>query len=112
MIEVGWRYLQKAVDNGVVNKFNIVSSVSNCIHHTQEHFCCFQPFWKIATMSALLAIQDGSISIYFQNVFGYKCTTFMLFVVILSFSFSFFHSSFMQCYPLGSSYLVGKVLSI
>ena len=33
-------------------------------------------------------------------------------VVILSFSFSFFHSSFIQCYPLGSSYLVGKVLSI
>ena len=30
--------------------------------------------------------------------------------VILSFSFSFFHSSFIQCYPLGSSYLVGKVL--
>ena len=24
----------------------------------------------------------------------------------------FFHSSFIQCYPLGSSYLVGKVLSI
>ena len=34
------------------------------------------------------------------------------FVVISSFSFSFFHSSFIQCYPLGSSYLVGKVLSI
>ena len=33
-------------------------------------------------------------------------------VVILSFSFSFFHSSFVHCYPLGSSYLVGKVLSI
>ena len=33
-------------------------------------------------------------------------------VVILSFSFSFFHSSFIQCYPLGSSNLVGKVLSI
>ena len=33
-------------------------------------------------------------------------------VVILSFSFSFFHSSFIQCYPLGSSYLVEKVLSI
>ena len=33
-------------------------------------------------------------------------------VVILSFSFFFFHSSFIQCYPLGSSYLVGKVLSI
>ena len=29
-------------------------------------------------------------------------------VVILN----FFHSSFIQCYPLGSSYLVGKVLSI
>ena len=25
--------------------------------------------------------------------------------------FEFFHSSFKQCYPLGSSYLVGKVLS-
>ena len=30
----------------------------------------------------------------------------------ITFSFSFFHSSFIQCYPLGSSYLVGKVLSI
>ena len=30
-------------------------------------------------------------------------------VVILSL---IFHSSFMQCYPLGSSYLVGRVLNI
>ena len=28
------------------------------------------------------------------------------------FEFFIFHSSFIQCYPLGSSYLVGKVLSI
>ena len=30
-------------------------------------------------------------------------------VVILIFSFFFFHSSFIQCYPVGSSYLAGKV---
>ena len=56
------------------------------------------------------SIKTFAITIH-KKLFSFSTKIYFALIKLISyFEFFFFHSSFIQCYPLGSSYLVRKVL--